>query len=57
MLAASNQIEGSLVMLPSASVKSDEPIMLDGMTVQDLERQIGLPVRAVNFAAFAHMFD
>ncbi len=52
-LAARELIEGELVIIPSAAVKADENILLVGMTLFDLERQIGLPLRALDFNSFA----
>jgi NifB/MoaA-like Fe-S oxidoreductase len=55
VLAARDQIEGDFVVLPSAAFKSDEPVMLDGMTLADLQKSLGLPVRVADFEAFARM--
>ncbi|MDQ3653236.1 MAG: DUF512 domain-containing protein, partial [Acidobacteriota bacterium] len=55
VVAVRSQIEGDFVILPSSVHKSDEPIMLDGMTLEELERQLGLPVHALDFEAFARM--
>ena len=35
--------------------KSDEPIMLDDTRLDELERELGLPVRALDFEGFARM--
>jgi len=56
VLAARDQIEGDFVILPHSAHKSDEPIMLDGMTLDDLGRRLGLPVRAVDLKGFGAMF-
>ncbi|HKS28920.1 MAG TPA: DUF512 domain-containing protein [Pyrinomonadaceae bacterium] len=56
-LAARESARGDFVIIPSASVKSDEKIMLDGMSFAELEREMGLPVRAMDFSSFAEMFD
>ena len=53
--AARGQIEGDFVILPSQARKSDEPIMLDGTTVEELERRLGLPVRVLDFEGFARL--
>jgi len=42
-------------IIPSAAFKSDEPVMLDGMTHDDLERELKLPLRVVDFAGFGKM--
>jgi putative radical SAM enzyme (TIGR03279 family) len=55
VLAARDQIAGDFVILPDSAHKSDEPIMLDGTTLDELERRLGLPVRAVDPAGFARL--
>jgi putative radical SAM enzyme (TIGR03279 family) len=57
VLAARNQMKGSFVVVPSAAFKSDEPIMLDGMRLAELESKLGLPVHALDFDGFARMFE
>ncbi|HEY9284600.1 MAG TPA: DUF512 domain-containing protein [Pyrinomonadaceae bacterium] len=57
VLAARARIGGDFVVLPSVAFKSDEPIMLDGTTHEELQRQLGLPVRALDFEGFARLFD
>jgi putative radical SAM enzyme (TIGR03279 family) len=52
-LAARDRISGEFVIIPRAATKSDEPIMLDGMTLSDLEQRLGAPVHALDFASFA----
>jgi putative radical SAM enzyme (TIGR03279 family) len=56
-VAARAEIRGDFVIIPAASVKSDEQIMLDGMRFEELERELRRPVRALDFASFAEMFD
>jgi len=56
VLAARAQVEGDFVILPSVAFKTDEPIMLDGTTHDELQRQLGLPVRALDFEGFARLF-
>jgi len=53
--AAREKIEGDFVVLPSTAHKSDEPVMLDGTRLEDLERRLGLPLRALDFEGFARM--
>ncbi|HYE15477.1 MAG TPA: DUF512 domain-containing protein, partial [Pyrinomonadaceae bacterium] len=55
VLAARGQLEGDFVVLPRTAHKSDEPVMLDGTRLEDLEKQLGLPVRALDFEGFARM--
>jgi putative radical SAM enzyme (TIGR03279 family) len=55
VLAARSRIEGDFVVLPSAALKSDEPIMLDGTSLAELEESLGLPVRPADFKTFARL--
>ena len=57
VLAARPQIKGSFVILPSVAFKSDEPVMLDGTTHEELQRQLGRPVRALDFEGLARMVE
>jgi putative radical SAM enzyme (TIGR03279 family) len=56
VLAARGEIEGDFVVIPRTAHKSDEPVMLDGVLLDDLEKQLDLPVRALDFEGFARMF-
>jgi putative radical SAM enzyme (TIGR03279 family) len=55
VLAAREQFEGDFVVLPSSARKSDEPIMLDGTRLDELEKELGLPLRVLDFEGFARM--
>jgi putative radical SAM enzyme (TIGR03279 family) len=57
ILAASDTIAGGFVIMPAAALKSDDPIMLDGTRLDDLEKRLGLPVCALDFPSFAQMFS
>jgi len=48
LLAARQQLRGDFVLLPKQMLKSDEPVMLDGMTLAEVQTRLGKPVRAVN---------
>jgi putative radical SAM enzyme (TIGR03279 family) len=56
-LNALDQVRGSFLVIPSASLKSGESVMLDGMTLDEFERELGLPVHALDFPSFARMLD
>jgi putative radical SAM enzyme (TIGR03279 family) len=43
-LAVRDQIEGDFVVIPKITIKSDEPIFIDGMAYEDLKRQFHIPV-------------
>ena len=55
LLAARDAVRGESVIIPRSSIKSDEPVMLDGMTQQDLEKRLGTPVHALDFNAFSRL--
>jgi putative radical SAM enzyme (TIGR03279 family) len=55
VLAARERIGGSFVVLPRVAFKSDELVMLDGTTHEELQRQLGLPVHALDFEGFARL--
>jgi putative radical SAM enzyme (TIGR03279 family) len=52
-MAARAFVKGKFVIIPSSSLKSGEEVMLDGTTLDEFERQMALPVRALDFASFA----
>ena len=53
--AARGQMEGDFVVLPKTAHKSDEPVMLDGTRLDELERNLGLEVRALDFEGFGRL--
>ena len=53
--AARRQMEGDFVIIPKTAHKSDEPVMLDGTRLDELEKSLGLPVRALDLEGFARM--
>ena len=42
------QIKGDFVIIPKHTIKSDEPILLDGMPFDELKRQFSVPVYALD---------
>ncbi|MDT7807084.1 MAG: hypothetical protein QOJ70_897 [Acidobacteriota bacterium] len=48
VLDARARIEGEFVIIPKTAHKSDEPIMLDGTRLDELEGKLGLPVLALD---------
>jgi putative radical SAM enzyme (TIGR03279 family) len=55
VMAARERIEGDFVVLPSSARKSDEPVMLDGTRLDELEKRLGLPLRVLDFEGFERM--
>jgi putative radical SAM enzyme (TIGR03279 family) len=56
-VAAREQVRGDFAIIPRVALKSDEPILLDGMRVEDLKRQFKVPVYALDFASFASIIE
>ncbi len=57
ILAARAALRGEFVIIPSSARKSDEPVMLDGTKLDELERQLGLSVHALDFDGFARLLE
>ena len=51
--AMRDQVQGDFAVMPRVALKSDEPIMLDGMHFKDLESRFDVPLFAFDFAALA----
>ena len=43
-LAVRNKIEGDFVIIPKHTIKSDEPVLIDGMEFEDLKAQFDVPI-------------
>jgi putative radical SAM enzyme (TIGR03279 family) len=52
LVAARERLAGDFVIIPRSMLKSDEDIMLDGMTLEQLTTTLGLPVRAFDSQSF-----
>ncbi len=50
---AAGQLQGNFLIIPRSTLKSDEDIMLDGMTLQDLQQAVGVPVHPFDMRAFS----
>lgn len=55
--AARDQVLGDFAIIPRAALKSDEPVMLDGMRLDDLQKEFDVPVYAYDLASFAAAID
>jgi NifB/MoaA-like Fe-S oxidoreductase len=51
-LAVRDQIRGDFVIIPKHTIKSDEPILIDGMQFEDLKRQFKVPIYDLNLEEF-----
>ena len=55
--AARERVRGEFVIIPRVALKSDEPIMLDGMRLEELQKQFDVPLYAFDFAGLADMIE
>lgn len=53
LLQARDRVTGEFVVIPRQMLKSDEAVMLDGMKIADVSREMGQPVHAVNLQELA----
>lgn len=53
LLAVRDQIIGDFVTIPKITIKSDEPIFLDGMTFGELQSKFSVPVIPVDIDFFS----
>jgi putative radical SAM enzyme (TIGR03279 family) len=51
-LAYKDKVEGDFVLIPKSTVKSDEPILLDGMKFDDLKAQFKVPIYDMDIQEF-----
>lgn len=54
-LAVQDQIEGDFVIIPKNTIKSDEPIFLDGVTFNALKAQFSVPVYPADILEFGEL--
>ena len=54
-LAARKKVVGDFAIIPHVALKSDEPIMLDGLRFEELQKQFDIPLHVLDFAGFAEM--
>jgi len=57
LVAMKDKIVGDFVTIPTVTIKSDEPIFLDGMTYDDLKRQFSVPVYDVDTDGLIEMLS
>ena len=54
-LAARDRVRGNFAIVPRVTLKSDEPIMLDGMTLEEMKSQFSLPLFAFDLRELSRM--
>src|SRR6267143_2734580 len=46
-IAARDQVRGEFAIIPRVALKSDEPVMLDGMHFEEMQKQFSVPLHAL----------
>jgi putative radical SAM enzyme (TIGR03279 family) len=52
-IAAIHQVRGEFAIIPRVALKSDEPVMLDGMRFEELQKHFDVPLFAFDFSSLA----
>ncbi len=52
-LAARSEVRGDFAIIPRVSLKNDDPIFLDGMRFEDLQKDFVVPVHVFDFPEFS----
>jgi putative radical SAM enzyme (TIGR03279 family) len=53
LLSAKQDVRGKVVIIPRQTMKSDEAIFLDGLTLEEVQKEMGLPVQPFDAGTFA----
>jgi putative radical SAM enzyme (TIGR03279 family) len=57
LVASRDRINGEFVVIPKQMLKSDEEVLLDGMRLDELQSQLGVPVHAVNLEELTSLLN
>lgn len=57
LIAARDSVRGDFIIIPSSMLKSDEPIMLDGLTMHELETRMETPVKALDLRSLSYLIN
>ena len=52
-IAARDQVRGEFAIIPRVALKSDEPVMLDGMSFEEVQKGFTVPLYAFDFTSLA----
>jgi NifB/MoaA-like Fe-S oxidoreductase len=52
-----DRIKGDFVVIPKHIIKSDEPILLDGMSYDELKEKLGVPIFAFDTPEFMEFLN
>jgi putative radical SAM enzyme (TIGR03279 family) len=56
-IAARDQVQGEFAIIPRVALKSDEPIMLDGVRFEEVQKEFAVPLYAFDFASLASALE
>jgi putative radical SAM enzyme (TIGR03279 family) len=56
-LAVKDQIEGDFAIIPQHAIKSDEPVLIDGMTFDELRAKFGKPIYSLDLKGLFRMIE
>jgi putative radical SAM enzyme (TIGR03279 family) len=56
-IAARDQVRGEFAIIPRVALKSDEPVMLDGMRFEALQKKFDVPLYAFDFSSLASALE
>lgn len=55
IIAARDKARGDFIIIPSSMLKSDEPVMLDGLKLPELETRMGVPIKALDLRSLSDL--
>jgi NifB/MoaA-like Fe-S oxidoreductase len=55
--AVRDQVKGDFAIIPRVSLKSDEPIFLDGMRFDELQKQFSMPLYAFDLLGLTNFLS
>src|SRR5882762_2051033 len=50
-IAARDRVRGEFAIIPQAALKSDDPVMLDGMRFEEMQKQFSVPLHAFDLSS------
>src|SRR6266576_2155187 len=56
-IAARDQVRGEFAIIPRVALKSDEPVMLDGMRFEEVQKEFAVPLYACDFASLVSALE
>ena len=52
-IAARERVRGEFAIIPRVALKSDEPVMLDGMRLDEVQKEFAVPLYAFDFSSLS----